>query len=127
MPGFSFLWIFIVAGAAMIGVSIFLFLRRRQAEGRLRTELDFALYEVTLPPPPKGEAGSFREKIAVMEQFYVGMTALFEKRLFVGRASYALEIGLPSVGEELSFFVAVPTERSRLFEKQLSSVFPQAH
>lgn len=127
MMGISFLWILVVAGAAMVGASIFLFLRRRQMEGRLRVELNFALYEVTLPPPPKSETGSFREKIAVMEQFYVGMSALFEKRLFIGRTSYAIEIGLPSVGEELSFFVAVPVKRSRLFEKQLSSVFPQAH
>ncbi|MBI1957490.1 MAG: type IV secretion system DNA-binding domain-containing protein [Candidatus Niyogibacteria bacterium] len=129
MFGNSFLWLIIGAGALIVGASIFLLLRRLRAETRLKSELSFALYEVTLPPAPApaAEKGSFRDRIAVMEQFYVGMTALFEKRLFIGRTSYALEIGLPSVGEEISFFVAVPAKRARLFEKQLSSVFPQAH
>ncbi|MBI2039167.1 MAG: type IV secretion system DNA-binding domain-containing protein [Candidatus Niyogibacteria bacterium] len=127
MSGVLLLWFVIGAGALLVSASVFLFLRRLGASARLRTELDFALYEVTLPALTGAQTGSFRDKIAVMEQFYVGMTALFERRLFIGRTSYALEIGLPSIGEELSFFVAVPAKRARLFEKQLSSVFPQAH
>ncbi|MBI2507245.1 MAG: DUF853 family protein, partial [Candidatus Niyogibacteria bacterium] len=42
------------------------------------------------------------------------------------RSSFALELALPSVGEETTFFVAVPRKKYRLFEKHLQGLYPHA-
>ncbi|MEK7566981.1 MAG: type IV secretion system DNA-binding domain-containing protein [Patescibacteria group bacterium] len=121
-------YIYIGASAVFIagGVSIFL-IRRFKKRRELLSSLEFALYEITLPreTDSKKEQASFKDLVSRMEQFYVGMSAVIEKRWFAP-SSFALELALPTVGEEAIFYVAVPRNRSRLFEKNLQSLYPSA-
>ena len=48
-----------------------------------------------------------------MEQFYSGMMILNQDK----EECFALEIGLPVVGEEIVFYAAVPRAKSSLLEK----------
>ena len=82
------------------------------------------LYEVSLPHEKEEEKKekSFKEFISAMEQFYNGMMILNQ-----GKEEYlALEIGLPTIGEEIVFYAAVPRSKSALLEKQISALFANA-
>lgn len=95
----------------------------------LEKVLGLVLYEVTFPEEEKDEKRGLKEMISVMEQFYNGMAVLDEQKgIFSGdRQYYALELALPDVGQETTFYVAVPKKWRRIFEKQLESLFPRAH
>lgn len=70
-----------------------------------------------------------REKIALMEQFYSSLTLIkdkFLKTLIYGRPTFALELTVPSVGEEISFFMAVPRRFTASLEKIIQGIFPEA-
>jgi hypothetical protein len=82
------------------------------------------LYEVSLPFT-KDSTRSFKEIISGMEQFYSGMLSIYDKKL-KDKNSISFEIALPHIGEEVSFFVAIPDESKSLFEKQLLSIFTTA-
>ena len=92
--------------------------------------LKMTLYEIALPGSKSADssarAQSLKELISAMEQFYAGL-------LSVGDAApgeshhYALELAVPADSPELQFYVAVPTSKHSLFEKQLLAVFPDAH
>lgn len=93
--------------------------------GPLFKALHMSLYEISLPARGKDEPEKgLKELVSSMEQFYAGMlggTGKKEKRDY-----FTLEIALPSVGGEVSFFAAVPDHKKDLFEKQLLSVFSGA-
>ena len=118
-----------------LGITVFLlsagslifFMKKIKKRKDILESLEFALYEITLPREnePKKENVSFRDLVSVMEQFYAGLAAIFEDRWF-GRSSFALELALPAVGEETTFFIAVPRKHARLFEKHLQSLYPPA-
>jgi hypothetical protein len=91
--------------------------------------LDMVLYEVAQPREELAQGKSFKDVVAVMEQFYAGMSSLKKSRLqswLYGPAFFALELANPEVGEEMIFYVAVPRAYARFFEKQAESFFPHA-
>jgi len=69
-----------------------------------------------------------RERIAVMEQFFAGMTTLKEnkwyKKLLIGQPHIALEI--TAISGQVRFLVNVPNKYRDFVEKQLLGVFPDA-
>ncbi|TSC69189.1 MAG: hypothetical protein G01um101470_1072, partial [Parcubacteria group bacterium Gr01-1014_70] len=70
-----------------------------------------------------------KDIISIMEQFYAGLSSREEIRtlgFLTDRPSFALEIALPSVGEETTFYAAMPRKWSRVFEKKVSALFPHA-
>lgn len=91
----------------------------------LTQALRMTLYEVRLP-----EAGEeHREKplaeiISSMEQFYAGMSSVAE----VGKAKswITIELANENGSTDFIFYVAVPLEFSRLLEKQLVAILPDA-
>jgi hypothetical protein len=94
--------------------------------GALTRALHMTLYEVLLPEErdERDRQKSLKELISSMEQFYAGMLSIEGGK---GSSGYfTIEIALPHIGEEISFFVAVPTDRAALFEKQMLAVFPRA-
>lgn len=99
---------------------------------RLISSLKMVLYEVVFPQEEvKEEAGkTFKDFISRMEQFYSGMAAISEKKGFSlwprPKPYFTLELAKPSIGEEISFYVAVPRKQSGLLEKQLLAIFPKA-
>ncbi len=83
-------------------------------------------------PAPEKEQGiqQIREKIALMEQFYSHLHDIQDTwftMLLYGRPVFALELTIPSVGEEISFFVAVPRRFVGSIEKIIQGIFPDAH
>ena len=84
-----------------------------QAENKkpLSQALDMVLYEISLPRERRRKKRkNFKEFISAMEQFYSGMMILNQDK----EECFALEIGLPVIGEEIVFYAAVP-ESQKLF------------
>ena len=117
-------------------LAAYYFFLRTQERGRLAHSLDLVLYSVlmTIEQPSTDPGGHEQPKdqkdlIAVMEQLYASMISLRDSSMFsflYGEPAFALELALPSVGEEISFFVAVPRKWGSVFEKQINGLFPHA-
>lgn len=129
----SFFYFFIIAVLfSGIGITAWYFVNRLQRYHRVAGSLQSVLYAILLPRDSTvsdNERKDPKDIISVMEQFYAGMASR-EEILTLGfltdRPSFALEIALPSVGEETVFFVAVPRKWSRVFEKKVNALFPYA-
>ena len=129
---------FFSIAAGLIFVSalffIFFFMRARAARrGLVTRSLNLALLLVRFPPVlPEQNQGNqqIREKIAMMETLYANLSSMkdgFWSEFFYGKPSFALELTIPSIGEELHFYVAVPRRHTHAVEKIIQGVFPTAH
>ena len=91
--------------------------------------LHLTLYEIALPEAHNTEQGrekTLKELISSMEQFYAGMLSVEDA--YAGEPPYfSLELAVPVERSGLFFYVSVPNGRRDLFEKQLLSIFPEAH
>ena len=92
--------------------------------------LHLTLYEIALPEADntteEGRTKTLKELISSMEQFYSGMLSVADA--YAGEPPYfSLELAVPVDRSHLSFYAAVPNGRRDLFEKQLLSIFPNAH
>ncbi len=88
--------------------------------------LHMTLYEVTLPEPTKQDMERpLKELVSSMEQFYAGMFACVGERADDQR-HFTIELAVSGDKEDIVFYVAVPTNKRDLFEKQVLSVFPKA-
>jgi len=125
------LYLFFLLFAVLIlgGAALFLIFKLKKA-GRLSRALDLILYEITQPQEKtKDSEKKFQEIISAMEQFYAGMSSIREsgwRAWFSGPVCFSLELALPAIGEETTFFAAVPRRQARFFEKQVESFFPRA-
>ncbi|PIR69410.1 MAG: hypothetical protein COU47_03505 [Candidatus Niyogibacteria bacterium CG10_big_fil_rev_8_21_14_0_10_46_36] len=119
---------FLIVGVIAIGVVLY-FVNHMRTRRQLERSLQFVLYEVTFSEEesPVGEGG-FKNFISVMEQFYSGMSAISEAKVpwGIGKNFYVLELALPDIGEETTFYVGMQHAHRRIFEKQLESLFPHA-
>ncbi len=96
---------------------------------RLNKALNMKLYEISLPDHHSGSDGgkSFKEIISAMEQFYAGMMSISdEKNPVPGKDMFALEIAQADSRGDIVFYVAVPRDKSSMFEKHMEAVFPKA-
>ncbi len=92
--------------------------------------LHLTLYEIALPESSnqsdEGRTKTLKELISSMEQFYAGMLSV--ENAYAGEPPYfTLELAVPVGHSGLYFYAAVPHGRRDLFEKQLLSIFPNAH
>lgn len=89
--------------------------------------LHMTLFEVTLPDPTKEESEKpLKDIVSKMEQFYLGMFSIDSNLKNYGDRYFTLEIAVSGDREDISFYMAVPTDKEDLFEKQLLSIFPKA-
>ncbi len=89
--------------------------------------LHMTLFEVTLPEKTGSqEERPLKEVISAMEQFYLGMFSIDAEFQVKGHKHFALEVAVSGEREDIVFYLAVPTDKTDLFEKQLLSVFPKA-
>jgi hypothetical protein len=89
--------------------------------------LNMTLYEVLLPEKHKEKGQTpqaLKELISSMEQFYAGMLSISDAAL--GPSHFSLELAIPNVGEEFTFYVSVAKDKQELFEKHILSIFPDA-
>lgn len=90
--------------------------------------LDMKLFEITLPDETDDDKNkkSLKELLSAMEQFYAGMHSVGEGRSNYNRNHFTLEIALAEGTDSFIFYVAVPTHKAELFEKQLLGVHMDA-
>ncbi len=97
-------------------------------EGDLSKALHMTLYEVTLPfaGAQAGEqVGAFKDTIAAMERFYLGMLPL-DSAPSSRYGHFSLELVLSNFSNDIVFYVAVEEHMKDLFVKQLIGTFPTA-
>lgn len=101
-------------------------LPKKKVKKNISGALQMVLYEISLPRGGNKEEKkekTFKEIVSAMEQFYAGMGAVqqdWESPYF------ALELGIPAVGEEIAFYAAVPRAKAGLLEKHVMALFPDA-
>ena len=95
--------------------------------GPLWRVLNMTLYEVALPEMVSQEdrARPLRELISSMEQFYMGMLSIADKKSY-GKRHFSMEIAVSDESDEIIFYISVPTDKKDLFEKHILSIYPNA-
>lgn len=90
--------------------------------------LNMTLYEILIPEEVGEESQlskTLEQIIASMEQFYSGMLSISDPNKSEENW-ISLEIANSNFSQEIVFYVAVPTARKGLFEKQILSIFHNA-
>ncbi|MDP3779103.1 MAG: type IV secretion system DNA-binding domain-containing protein [bacterium] len=90
----------------------------------------FAVRFTPVAPEKEMNVQQIREKISLMEQMFSYLYQISDNwfaTLMYGRPIFALELTIPSVGEEISFYVAVPRRFVGSVEKIIQGIFPEAH
>ncbi len=122
----------ILAVAIIVTLLILIFRRRRL--GHLKRSLEMSLFLVRLPryeTSDKGEGSDSKSMIARIEQFYSNFIHIdketgFLKRFFQGLPKVTLEIASELGGNDISFYVAVPSEFESSLNKYVQGVYPGA-
>lgn len=91
---------------------------------QLFKSLNMKLFEITLPDVEgeEKEKKTLKELLSAMEQFYAGMHSVGEGKNNYNRNHFTLEIALAEGTDIFVFYVAVPSDKSEMFEKQLLGV-----
>ena len=88
--------------------------------------LRMTLYEVILPPAnDESDKKELKNLISSMEQVFAGLLPHGDE-MARAREYFSFEIAVSHVGEEISFYCAVPDARRGLFERQVQSIFTNA-
>jgi len=123
----------LIAAAAVIAALFFILRRRYERRGAVQRSLNLGLLAVRFPnqPPADIPIQQLREKIALMEQCYAHLASIRDTiwwaPLLYGRPAFALELNIPSVGEELVFYIAVGRRFLPAVEKAIQGIFPDTH
>ncbi|MBI4137711.1 MAG: type IV secretion system DNA-binding domain-containing protein [Candidatus Sungbacteria bacterium] len=130
----SFLFVFGLLSTALIAAAVFVLraalLRRGLVVRSLNLELLAVRFRLEPGPEEKEKAiQQIREKIGLMEQFYVNLHAIrdsFWNEFLYGKPAAVFEMTIPHIGEELAFYIAVPRRVAGAVEKILQGIFPEA-
>ncbi len=73
-----------------------------------------------------------KEEIAIMEHLLTTLSDIHNRRNFIARTLYGspqitFEMAVPSNGEQISFYISMPSIIRELVEKQIHSFYPDAH
>jgi len=127
---FSYLVFVSAVALGLIVLFLRILLKRRML---LTRSLNLELLTVRFPGVQGAEqqtnVAQMREKIALMDQLYANLHMVRDKWWRValwGRPSFALELSVPHVGEELSFYIAMPRRLAPAVEKVIQGIFPDA-
>ena len=108
-------------GLLITGIVVFIFWKIARRHGMISRSLNLKLLAIRFGQYPQTgqelNLQQIKEKVALMEQFYSHVHSLRSNpwhRLLYGKPTFALELTVPHVGEELSFYIAVP-RRYRLW------------
>ena len=116
----------------IVGISILIFIVARKKMGQLTRSLNMSLFLITLPKKPKIEENevprSQKEIISIMEQFYSSLSNIKETKdiFFYGQPHMVFEISTPQIGEEISFYMAMPRKYEAVIEKQIHGFYSDA-
>jgi hypothetical protein len=102
-------------------------LPKTEPKSELFRKLDMRLFEVALPEAGQDDQRRVaRELVAMMEQFYLGMMSVARQEINRTKDYFTLEIALSNDSDHLVFYVAVPSQKAELFEKQILAVYQGA-
>lgn len=91
---------------------------------KLKRALTMTLFEIVLPRvKEESREKTLEVLVSSMEQLYAGLLDTSGSK---NKMHIAFEFAVEQVGEEVGFYMSVPTEWSELFEKQVRSIFPDA-
>ena len=116
----------------MIAAAALIMFNSMRMRGAVARSLDMVLLSFMLPrfaPPAGGGAGDDKKLIAVMEQLYASIATLSTKgwnKFLYGNPYIALEMAVHHIGEQIHFYIAVPSAFADNFEKQVQGMFPNA-
>ncbi len=93
----------------------------------LSRSLHMTLYEIALAETlgKEEQQKALKELISSMEQFYAGMLSVSDTKHY-GRDYFTLEIAVSNITQQIIFYAAIPNHKKDLFEKQITSIFPDA-
>ncbi|MEX0912893.1 MAG: DUF87 domain-containing protein, partial [Candidatus Paceibacterota bacterium] len=87
--------------------------------------LHMTLFEISLPEASESQKEkTMTEVVSSMEQFYAGMASVAEEGK--SRSWFTIELANSSRSSDFIFYVSVPTEFSRLLERQLNAILHDA-
>lgn len=112
----------------------FVFVSRARKHYALQRSLNTVLFRISLPRVfPKEEQQmkqTEKERIAAMEQFYLLFSRLrgsgWEGRL-LGPPHVTFELAVPAIGEDISFYAAIPAQFSDEAEKAIHGIYDAAN
>jgi len=118
----------------LVGLCVAIFFLGRGSKGRLIRALNMKLFLITiprdLPKPGEQPQKSEKEMIAVAEQFLSNLVQIKPKsrwkKFYYGLPHVVFEIAVSHVGEEISFYIAVPKGFEDFVEKQVHGFYPSA-
>lgn len=121
----------LVSGA---GIAFYLLIVRPRKIAEIEGSLETILFRVLLPQeehPAPGESRHIEHKeiLVAMEQFYAAFTSIHVSswhRIRFGTPSFTFEAAVPHVGEEATFYMAVPRMYAAFALNQLNALFPSA-
>ena len=123
------IYIFVVVAAVIFGLAFWISHRARYKK-EISRSFNLKLFQVVLPkasPKEPFSLNELREKIALMEKLYSHLKEAVPRGWFRKvRPTFAFELTVPHVGEEITFYVAVPKILSQSIAKIIESVFPDA-
>lgn len=126
-----FIFLFIILVIAFLAL---LFVRSSMLRsGLVSRALNMQLIAVrfaAVAPEKELSIQQIREKIALMEQMFSHLYEISDSwfsMLLYGRPIFALELTIPSTGEEISFFLAVPKRFVGSVKKIIQGIFPDVH
>lgn len=135
------LMLFIVSGLLMLFSGIWilieiLFLFRIQLTNSLNSSLD--IIRVIKSNKTEGvqdkeqKSQIEKEEISIMEHLLTTLSDIHNRRNFIARFIYGppqitFEMAVPSDGEQISFYVSMPTMIREMVEKQIHSFYSNAH
>jgi hypothetical protein len=127
-----FLLVLVLLAPAIIIVGGLIFIRRVKNRGRITRALNMSLFLISLPKKVKKEESeapkSAKEIISAMEQLYSSFSNIKEtKDVFIyGQPHLVFEIATPEQGEEIAFYLALPSRYESVVEKQIHGFYPEA-
>lgn len=123
------LYLIALAGLVVFSFAVWMAIRVR-ARREVRQSFRMKLFQVILPPYATKDPLSLeqlREKIALMEKLYANLhDAGPSGWFFRPKFSFALEITVPHIGEEIVFYVAAPRILGSAVAKMIESMYPDA-
>jgi len=117
---------------SIAGIGALVFVSGRRASGKITRALNMSLFLITLPKKIKREEGEApkdeKDIISVMEQLYSSLSNIREtKGIFIyGQPHLTFEIATPYIGEEISFYMSIPSRYAEVIEKQIHGFYPEA-
>ena len=117
---------------SIAGIGALVFVSGRRASGKITRALNMSLFLITLPKKIKREEGEApkdeKDIISVMEQLYSSLSNIRETKgsFIYGQPHLTFEIATPYIGEEISFYMSIPSRYAEVIEKQIHGFYPEA-